>query len=191
VFAPSLIDSFAIKSHLNALKAALVGSSVYPPDLQSPSGHRLDDLIYQQFRPYFQVLAHHLHILADLDALDSVSRHEFFVCTEAIPHWQEPEVMVPGLSRLEEMLGYTYPVAAIGTIASAPPPYIPSGDYEAYLIAALVLNFPHAGLQMAERWDVDFLTKILKDAAYLSKPEKDREALPMAPTVHTVDARFE
>jgi hypothetical protein len=64
------------------------------------------------------------------------------------------------------------------------------------MLAALVLNFPESGLQLAKLYDSDFLNKLLKDAAYLSDPEKIKNSgqsslVPQLKQNYEVDVDFE
>lgn len=169
VFAPSLTQAMRIRPYLNGFKSALVGQSVYPPDLEiSEPEARLDTFLFRRYRPYFQQLADLVGITIDLDLIESASRHAFFVCTKPIPHWDDPSQQIPGLSGLEQLLGLSYPESGGQSRSSA---IAEEKDNDAYLMAALVLNFPNTGLELADRFDVPFLSEILKEAAILSGGE--------------------
>jgi hypothetical protein len=194
IFPPSLYHATLVKTSVANFKKALEGFNVYPPDLvvDEELGLRIDVGIYTHFKEFFIKLAMLLGLTdEDLESMDSLSRHEFFVCTDPVQSWQDPEVMLPGLSKLEKLLGYSYPTSGV----SEKPPYIPSNDYESYVAAAVCLNFKGVGVELIKHFDINFLSNMLKDAAYLSDPDKHKEGevvehyIPKAPS--EIDTDFE
>ena len=126
-----------------------------------------------------------------LEQFDSRSRHELFICTEPVSHWRDKEAQLPGLSGVEQLLGYSYPTGESSGSTFKPP----SQDEDSYLIAGLCLNFKASGLELADRFPSNFLQKIMEDAAYLSDPERSKDggssnSLPIQEPL-IVDAQFE
>ena len=182
-----------IKPLVESFRNALEGSRIYPPEaiIDEELELRIDQSIYVYYQYYFQAIAAALNISEDLlDQMEPVSRHEFFVCTAPIQSFRDPNELMPGLSRLETLLGYAYPTSG----ASEKPPYIPSGDYESYMVAAVCLTFKGCGPDLLEKYDMLFLSNVLKDAGYMSDPERKepepaQKRLAAAPEVK--DAAFE
>ncbi len=192
----SLEGAMLIKPYLMDFKEAIGSHPVYPPDLVTENGQTIQDALYEEFRWYYQAIADHLIPAVKTEELDSLSRHQFFVCGEPVSHWDDPDTPIPDLSRLEKLLGYSYPEPGSkpATVSSSFEP--PSGDYDAYMLAALVLNFPESGLELAKLYDSDFLNKLLKDAAHLSDPEKAKNSgqpylVPQFKQNYDVDVDFE
>lgn len=192
----SLEGSMLIKPYLMDFKAAIGSHPVYPPDLVTENGQTIQDALYQEFRWYYQAIADHIVPPISTEELDPLSRHQFFVCGDPVSHWDDPNTPIPDLSKLEKLLGYSYPEPGSKptTVSSSFEP--PSGDYDSYMLAALVLNFPESGLQLAKLYDSDFLNKLLKDAAYLSDPEKIKNSgqsslVPQLKQNYEVDVDFE
>lgn len=191
----SLVGAILVKQYLLDFKEAIASRPVYPPDLEDELGVSIQESLYEDFRWYYQAIADNLIPSVKAEELDPLSRHQFFVCGEPVPHWEDPETQIPDLSRLEKLLGYSYPQPSSKDVAATSHFEPPSGDYDAYMLAALVVNFPESGLRLAETYDTEFLNKILKDAAHLSDPDKDKKVI-AAPQVqlkqdHKVDRGFE
>lgn len=173
VFAPSFSQTMKLRDQLAEFKESLVGMSVYPPELILPDENaRLDEFLYGNFSPYFEAIAELLNLKVHPSEIESASRHEFFVCTAPIPHWSNANEVVPGLSGLEQLMGYEYPSG--GSVIPTPSR---SRDDDAHLMAALVLNFPNSGLELADRYDVNFLSQILQEAAVLSGSEEVNQSV--------------
>lgn len=193
VFPPSYDRAQFIKPAVAAFRKALEGSKIYPPDLviDEELDLRLDDALYTHFKYYYEHLAQLMEITVPLEEMDTVSRHEFFICTEPVPDWRNPDQSIAGISKLESLLGYSYPKSGV----SEKPPYIPSGDYESYVGAAVCLTFKSAAPYLLQRYDMMFLSNMLKDAGYLSDPDKkeggtgQHASAPPPPAVK--DASFE
>lgn len=191
----SLTGKMLVKEYLMDLKEAIGSQPVYPPDLVVADGVTLQNGLYQDLKWYYQAIADNLSPPVNTEELDPLCRHQFFICGEPVPHWEDPNVEIPDLSNLEKLLGHSYPEP--GTQITEPVSTFepPSADYDAYMIAALVINFPNSGLEMADRFDSDFLNKVLKDAAHLSDPDKiDKPNVGGAVSfkqTHQVDEDFE
>lgn len=170
----SLEGAMLIKQYLIDFKEAISSRPVYPPELETESGMTIQDSLYADFRGYYQAIADNLIPAIDPDHLDPLSRHQFFVCGNPVSHWDEPETQIPDLSRLEKLLGYAYPEPGSKPVPTTGGFEPPSGDHDAYMLAALAVNFPELGLQLAKLYDSEFINKILKDAAHLSDPDKDK-----------------
>jgi hypothetical protein len=167
----SLMGKMLIKDYLLDLKEAVGSSPVYPPDLEV-DGVSIQDKLYSEFRWYYQAIADNLVPPINTEDLDPLCRHQFFICGDPVPHWEDPETKIPDLSTIDKLVGHSYPEPGslpARAISSFEPP---SKDYDSYLLAALIVNFPENGVALAELYDSDFLNKILKDAAHLSDPDK-------------------
>jgi len=191
----SLVGAMSIKLYLLDFKEAIASRPVYPPDLENEYGVAIQDSLYEDFRWYYQAIADNLIPPVNADELEPLSRHQFFVCGDPVPHWEDPDTQIPDLSKLEKLLGYSYPEPGSKNLADTSHFEPPSGDYDSYMLAALVVNFPESGLRLAESYDTEFLNKILKDAAHLSDPDRDKKAI-AAPTTnfksnHRFDEDFE
>lgn len=217
--APSLVESFKLRLVINDFRDAIAGLPIHPPDLEE-DGIRLDEQIFKEFRGYILAIAKLLHpfkefhasairqsekkgaqAISEADELlakwlgqfDSRSLHELFTCTEPVPYWKDKKTQLPGLSGIEQLLGYSYPTSDMGSGSTFKPP---SEDEDSYLIAGLCLNFRNVGLELAERFPSGFLQKIMEDAAYLSDPERGKSSggnsnsLPVQEPL-VVDAQFE
>jgi len=193
VFPPSYDRAQFVKPAVAAFRKTLEGSKIYPPDLiiDEELGMRVDEALYTHYKYYYLHLADLMEITVPLDDMEPVSRHEFFICTEPIQDWRNPEQMLAGISKLEGLLGYSYPKSNV----SEKPPFIPSGDYESYVGAAVCLTFKNAAPYLLQRYDMIFLSSMLKDAGYLSDPDKkeggsyQQASAPPPPAVK--DASFE
>ena len=178
--APSLTEAFEIRLAIEDLKAHITGYAIYPPEDRNSDGDRIDNFLFFKASRFFIAISRLLRpfkgqdeeaILQELESLDTVERHRFFICTEPVESWLSPGVLIPGLSGLEQLLGYSYPSGASRSESA----YIPSSDPDAYLLAALLLNFRNVGLELADRFPASFLQDILQDASYLSTPESERK----------------
>jgi hypothetical protein len=168
----SLVGKMLIKDYLLDLKEAIADNPVHPPDLEV-DGVTIQDKLYSEFRWYYQAIADNLTPPINADDLDPFCRHRFFICGDPVPHWEDSEVKIPDLSAIDKLIGHSYPEPGRSpskTISGFEPP---SGDYDSYLFAALIVNFPENGMALAELYDSEFLNKILKDAAHLSDPDKN------------------
>lgn len=182
--APALTEAFELRLAIEDLKTQITGTAVHPPDGRNEDGDRIDNYLFSKATHFFVAIAKLLRpiknsgmddesILQLLESLDSVERHKFFVCTDPVESWAAPGEFIPGLSGLEQLLGFSYPSSSS---SYTDPVYIPSNDPDAYLIAALLLNFRNVGLELADRFPASFLQEILQDASHLSTPESDRKS---------------
>lgn len=216
--APSFLDSFQLRLAVDDFRSAIAGLPIHPPDLEE-DGVRLDERLFEEFRGYILAIARLLHPFKGFyakaleesnhkggDAIawadevlghwllkfDSASLHRLFVCTEPVTHWRDKEAQLPGLSGVEQLLGYSYPTGESSGSTFKPP----SSDEDAYLLAGLCLNFRNTGLELAQKFSSSFLQKVMEDAAYLSDPERSKDggsgmnSLPVNEPL-VVDAEFE
>lgn len=194
--APKMRDVPLIHGYHNRMRAAMDKYSIpdWPPDLPMlewyvhyhqeldwpatllPSENTtLCEFCYEHFGFYYHRISEFLQCENEplgfnwIENAELRSLHEFFVATEEVQHWEHEE-LIPGLSRLRQMLGQSYPDPTI-----EPEPYkpLPSGCEVAGIIANLCVNFEGTGpLQWLEV--SPYLGRcILQDAHELSQRAQD------------------
>jgi hypothetical protein len=102
IFAPNLKDLKYLFALYSEFKTAIAGEVAYPME-------ESDKLLFSKYKIYYIKIAELLNI-REVDKLDIIDRHKFFICTEPIVRKiKGKEERVLGLSNLERLLGYDYP----------------------------------------------------------------------------------
>lgn len=178
VFAPPILECALARDIHQELKSAVFDLSlpVWPPSLPLENGLTLAEFIYEQVREQFEDMARFLKIDVSLDDIDPESRHLFFICTEPVPHWERSNEMVQGLSLLDQLLGLSMPTRSSSNSSSR----LSSGDLDADMMAALLLNFKSAGLRLANTRGLgyDFINKVFEQASNLQQEARKQSEQP-------------
>ena len=97
-----------------------------------------DSVLFDEHRYYYQAIANHLTPMIDVTLLTAQSRHRFFVATE--PAKLPDGKTVPGMSQLEQLMGFSYPKP--GKVTSSLEAVATTGDYCLDVEASLLLFRP-------------------------------------------------
>lgn len=154
VLPPSVLDSNYqfhsryIRIHHEVLRTAIAGREVWPPE-------RVAAELYSSFKVYFQKLGGLFDPVINTDILDPIDRHLFFICTEPIelPQYQN---LVPGLSGLEQLMGYKY---ADPSAPPSPEPEYTTGNSELDILVDTLLIFKRNGYKLAQMMGLNDLSK--------------------------------
>ena len=148
VFPVAIRESRKLSAYLLDLKNSIAGLHIYP--------EKMDDYLFPRFRYHYLKIAHFFEF--DPDQLTQESRHHFFIATEPITYREQ---LIPGLSLLEQLLGYKYPED--GTDSKLlPQELITTGDLALDIIADAILIFKVGGLE--NHYSLDDLAKLCKQA---------------------------
>lgn len=138
--------------------------------IQQVNGYWLvngDPVFFQHYRIYYEKIAARCNPVFDPSLLTPTSRHKFFVATDPVKHPEAKDSLVPGVSGLEQLLGYTYHVQ------KPTKPRITSGDNEIDILALLALlpTSPHLPW-LAQNYSVSDLSKLVKQVSDKSREEE-------------------
>lgn len=142
--------------HLELLERARASTEAWYEDLA-------DELLWLQHEVFYRAIGDAMGIVpSELSAPD---RHQLFIATEPIEHQGQS---LPGLSWLEQLMGYEYDLRGL-TSGSSP---LTSGDGDADLIAACHLILGDNAIPYMERFSRPKLLKILEQCNNLSNREE-------------------
>lgn len=114
-----------------------------------------DSLLFEAHDYYYQAIANHLEPAIEVELLTPESRHCFFVATE--PFTIDGKTM-PGMSQLEQLMGFSYPKAAgrpsLEVVAT-------TGDYCLDIEASLLLFRPAEAHWLREAFSPTQLSAII------------------------------
>lgn len=161
-----------VRLYHTELQKALVGEAVWSPEEVASS-------LYARFKIYFQKLGALLNPPIETDALEPVDRHLFFVCTAP---FQLPgsESWVPGLSGLEQLMGYSYG-ATKDAVATPVEPTATTGDSDLDLLADTLLIFKRNALPLAQMLSLDELARTCRQANERMKAQQTEPEAANAP----------
>lgn len=177
VLPPPLLDcnhqfhSRLVRLHHLELHQAVAGQIVWPPE-------EVATTIYNAHSRYFQKVGALLTTAVDTDLLEPISRHLFFVCTDPLTH-PELKTIVPGLSQLEQLMGYGY-----SSGEPQPEPIHTTGNPELDVLVDSLLIFKQRALPLAQMLSLQDLSKACKQANDRMKASTDQADNP-APTVES------
>lgn len=132
-----------------------------------------DPVLFENFAPYYEAIAHLLKPRFDPAQLTPSCRHAFFIATDLFPAAvadSEEPTLILGLSNLETLMGYQLPKGS--NTSQAGVIRLTSGDDDADLVAALLLCFKFNALEMTRRYARQDLINILKQAQNLLRGEE-------------------
>lgn len=161
---PSLFACDRLRAYHLELHKALEGLSVWPPEV--------DEVIYPQFKQYYQKVGDLLLPRVECDRLLPTSRHAFFVCTDPIKH-PKTEQSLPGLSGLEQIMGYSYHQDSGGEEGDKS--LKGTGDPTLDILTSAVLIFKAGGIALAKRYSREDLVKMCVYANELQKLPDDKD----------------
>ena len=102
IFVPNIKNLKYLFALYLEFKKAIAGEVAYPME-------ESDELLFPKYKNYYLKIGNLLNI-REVDKLDVLDRHQFFICTEPITKMiKGKEERILGLSNLEKLLGYDYP----------------------------------------------------------------------------------
>lgn len=145
--------------HLELLRR-LMGENVWATDLRA-----LDLRFYSQNQLFYRKIGELIFPRIDVERLEPISRHEFFVCTAPIEHPETGQV-VSGLSGLEQLMGYAYVKQDVARQSVQPT----TGDSELDVLTDALLVFKRKGLELAQILSLEELAKANRQAGERMRP---------------------
>lgn len=138
--------------------------------IQQVNGYWLvdgDSVFFAHYRIYYDKIAARCNPAFDPALLTPSSRHRFFVATNPVEHPEMKGQLLPGVSGLEQLLGYTYHVQ------KPTKPRVTSGDNEIDVLALLALlpTSPHLPW-LAENYSITDLGKLCKQVSDKSREDE-------------------
>lgn len=158
VFPLPIQESRRVDAYNSEFRKAIEQYHIYP--------ERFDEVLYPKFRIYYQKIAGFFNI--NSDKLTRISRHHFFVATEPIEYNNN---LIPGLSYLQQLLGYNYPSPTLETKDIEGQTLITTGDPNLDIVADALLIFKVAGLE--NYYSLNELSKLCKQANDRLKQAED------------------
>ena len=126
-----------------------------------------DPVFFPHFQVYYEKIAARCSPPFDPSRLTSYSRHRFFVATDPVEHPEMKGQLLPGVSGLEQLLGYTYHVQKPSK------PRVTSGDNEIDTVAMLALLPTSTQLPwLVDRYSITDLGKLCKQVSDKSREEE-------------------
>lgn len=125
-----------------------------------------DRALFAAFEGHYQAIAHQFPEPFDPADLTPVSRHQFFIASEPVPHPTQDGMTLPGLSQIEQLLGMEYsasvePVVDMGGIPPIPKAEITTGDRILDLITDAYLVFGDAASDIVDRFDAGAIARMI------------------------------
>lgn len=148
VFPLAIRESRKLSAYALEIRKSIAGFHIYPEEM--------DHYLFPRFRYHYLKIAQFFEF--DVDQLTQESRHHFFIATEPITYQGQ---IIPGLSLLEQLLGYKYPEEGT-TPPVAPQDIITTGDLALDIIADAILIFKVGGLE--NHYSLSDLAKLCKQA---------------------------
>ena len=148
VFPLSIQQSRKVSAYHKELRRMISGVHIWPEEIDSKM-YPILKLYYQKIGVFFDV---------NPELLTQSSRHNFFIATEPIEYKGQ---LIPGLSFLEQLLGYAYPKEEISE-GQTSEPIITTGDQNLDIITDAILIFKIGGLE--SHYSLDELAKLCKQA---------------------------
>lgn len=161
-----------LNAYLQELRNAIAGRNIWP--IESAGD------LFSEFGLYFRKLSELFRPQLDPGRMTPESRHEFFICTEPFPGLHDPEQLLPGLSGLEQLLGYSYQVAS--DKPKARPRLEGTGTPDLDVLTSALLMFKEAALPLAHKVSTTALAKMIGFAndqiALASEKDGDKPKAP-------------
>lgn len=173
VFAPPILVARRVEAWHNQLLETIRRDrvTVYPIN----EAQELENFL-GYYSDYYQAIAQLLDI-QEVEKLDPISRHHFFVCTpppEHLSQGQQKEVIV-GLPKLKKLLGYQEIDPSQPLDQSLSTPAESTGSPELDILTNACLVFKGRAIALAKIMSAEELAKMVRFANYQMTPEKERQ----------------